>query len=269
MAATATRPQPLPADVRLMNAVAYAVFALAALAVLAVAASWIARQPYFALRTVVVDGEFARSTEPTLRSAVGTSVQGNFFGIELGAVRAAFESVPWVRQAVVRRIWPDRLRVTLVEHRAVALWTAAGEDRLVNDFGEVFEANVGDVEDEGLPRFDGPPDQSARMLDLYRQLAPVLAALPGRIETLHLSRRGSWRVELDSGAVIELGRGGAGDEALEVVARAQRFVRTVGEVTAQYQRRLLHADLRHTDGYAVRLEGITTTADTAPQRATR
>ncbi|NWG74149.1 MAG: cell division protein FtsQ, partial [Rubrivivax sp.] len=60
----AARPEPLPADVRLMNAVAYAVYALAALVLLAAALAWVARQPAFALRTVTVDGDLARAPEP-------------------------------------------------------------------------------------------------------------------------------------------------------------------------------------------------------------
>jgi cell division protein FtsQ len=61
-------------------------------------------------------------------------------------------------------------------------------------------------------------------------------------------------VELDSGADIELGRGT--DD--EVLARSERFVRTLTQVTQRYQRPLQYADLRHADGYAVKLKGITT-----------
>ena len=43
-----------------------------------------------------------------------------------------------------------------------------------------------------------------------------------------------------------------------MLARVERFVRTVAQVTGQYQRPLEYADLRHTDGYAVRLKGVTT-----------
>lgn len=267
--ATVARPEPLPADIRLMNVVAWAVYALAAAVLLAAALAWAARQPAFALRRVVVDGDLARSTAAALRAAAAPHLAASFFTLDLPAARAAFESVPWVRQAVVRRVWPDRVRVTLVEHQAAALWGADdGNDRLVNTFGEVFEANVGDVEDEGLPRFEGPEGSAARMLATYRVLAPVLAPLAARVETLRLSGRGSWRVVLDSGTAIELGRGTPGDgEAAELLARAERFVRTVGQVGAHYQRRLLYADLRHADGYAVRLEGITTTPDApSPKR---
>ena len=111
----------------------------------------------------------------------------------------------------------------------------------------------------------GPEGSSRAMLALQVRLAPVVAQLDGaRIETLTLSGRGSWRAALDNGATLELGRGSADD----VVARAERFVHSVGQVTGHYQRRLVRADLRHADGYAVRLEGITTTPGDAPARRT-
>jgi len=53
---------------------------------------------------------------------------------------------------VVRRDFPNRLRVELEEHQAVAYWGAEGDSRLLNSFGEVFDANVVEVEQEGLPR---------------------------------------------------------------------------------------------------------------------
>ena len=76
------------------------------------------------------------------------------------------------------------------------------------------------------------------------------------IESLRLSGHGSWRAVLANGVAIELGRG----EPDAVSPRVARFVRTVPQVTASYQRPLLGADLRHADGYAVRLKGVTTTS---------
>jgi cell division protein FtsQ len=54
--------------------------------------------------------------------------------------------------------------------------------------------------------------------------------------------------------VIELGRG---TEDL-LVARTERFVRTLTQVTARWNAPLQYADLRHGDGYAVRLAGVGT-----------
>jgi cell division protein FtsQ len=146
----------------------------------------------------------------------------------------------------------------------VALWAAAdGNDRLVNSFGEVFEANIGDVEDDGLPSLAGPDGSAPQMLALLHRLDPVLAPLnAGAVDRLVLSARGSWRVTMEKGAAIELGRG----TDAEVIARAQRFVATMPRVEAQYQRRLESADLRHAEGFAVRLQGVTTTVPASPVR---
>lgn len=246
----------LPPDVRLMNTAARWMFSAALLVVGALAALWVARQPVFALRGIQVDGDIARNSASTIRANAAPRLAGNFFSLDLQKARAAFESVPWVRHAVVRRVWPNRLAVQLEEHRPAALWAADdGNDKLVNSHGEVFEANVGDVEDDALPRLAGPEASASRMLGLYRRLNPVLARLDaGDVDQLSLSGRGSWRAELEGGAVVELGRGT--DD--EVLARAERFVRTVSQVTGQYQRPLEYADLRHNDGYAVRLKGVTT-----------
>ena len=259
---------PMPADVRLMNVVASSVFVLAALGALVAAVLWLMRSPLFPIRGIQLDGDLLRNNVPTIRANAAPRLAGNFFSVDLQQGRKAFEAVPWVRRAVVRRVWPDRLAVRLEEHRAVALWVAPGEpdsgaDRLVNSHGEVFDANVGDVEDDSLPRFEGPEGSAAQMLAMVRRVQPALAKLDMEIERLHLSGRGSWRADLDSGASIELGRGSED----EIVARTERFVRTLAAATAKWRAPLEYADLRHTDGYAVRLRGVSTTA-TAPVTAT-
>jgi cell division protein FtsQ len=177
-------------------------------------------------------------------------LSGNLLGIDLQQARSAFESVPWVRRAVVRRVWPDRLAVRLEEHRAVALWEGeSAVERLVNSHGEVFEANIGEIEDEGLPVLAGPAGSSQRMLAMRERLRGVLEPLGRDI------------VRLDNDAEIELGRG----SDPEVVARAERFVRTVPQVARHYGGPFVRADLRHPDGYAVRIRGMTTA--TAPGTA--
>ena len=245
----------VPTDVMLMNVTAAVFGTIGAIAIAAVVVFWLARQPAFALRSVRVVGDVTRNSVATIRANAMPHLDGNFFTLDLATGRRAFESVPWVRQAVVNRVWPNRLQVRLEEHKPVALWSTDGSaEKLVNSFGEVFEANLGDVEDDALPTLRGPEGTSAAMLALFRRLQPVFATMDAHIDTLALSGRGSWRVELDTGAEIELGRG-TDDEVLE---RTQSFIATLPQVTGHFQRALQSADLRHHDGYAVKLKGITT-----------
>lgn len=259
-AAALAQPSGLPLDVRMTAATARALGGVAALVAAIALAWWLARQPMFQMRGITLEGELTHQTLRTLRAQVAPRIAGNFFTIDLDRARATFETVPWVRRAVVRRVWPDHLAVRIEEHKAAALWISDdGNDRIVNTFGEVFEANLAEVEDDALPRLAGPRGAAARMLDAYRALAQALAPLEQSIVTLRLSGRGSWRAVLADGAVIELGRG----EEADLVARTEAFVRTLPQVRAAYQQPLLRADLRHPDGYALRLKGVTTTSPRA------
>ena len=260
-ASLSTRPIAAPLEVRLVNATAGVLAAIGVMLVAAAVVLWLARQPLFAIRSISVDGDVGRNSVSTIRANAAPRLAGNFLTLDLAAVRRAFESVPWVRRAVVQRVWPNRLRVRLEEHRPVAIWGGGepGSEKLVNSFGEVFEANVGDVEDDTLPTLEGPEGSSAHVLAVLGKLGLAFSPLQARVEALQLSSRGSWQATLDSGAVVEIGRGG--DD--EIVARASRFVATVRQVISRYQRPLEYADLRHTDGYAVRLRGISTTLPAA------
>jgi cell division protein FtsQ len=250
----------VPFDVKLMNMAATALFALGFALFAAAGTWWAVRHPVFAIAGMTVQGEVAHNSVPTLRANVAPQLAGNFFTLDLAAARQAFESVPWVRQAVVRREFPNRLRVQLQEHHAVAYWGPESESKLLGDAGEVFEANVADVEQDDLPRLGGPEDQGAAVLAMYRAAKPVFETLDLEIQQLALTPRGNWQVELDNGAAVELGRG----TPAEVVQRAQRFIQTVTQVASRYGRTpqaLVSADLRYGEGYAVRLKGVATTGD--------
>lgn len=249
--------EPLPLDIQLMNGLASALYGVVVLMLLGAVLSWAMQLPIFAIRGVSVTGDVLHYNAITLRANVMPRLQGTFFTLDLAHARQVFESMPWVRHAVVQREFPNRLKVRLQEHQAVAFWGDEDEGRLVNTAGEVFEANVGELEQDKLPQLKGPQGQSTEVLAMYRLLQPVLAAHELELERLELTPRGGWRLGLDTGAQIELGAGST--DAL--LARLQRFLKSAPQVTARYHRtldQLASVDLRHPNGYALRLYGVST-----------
>lgn len=253
---TPVRPvvQRLPPDVRRMNAATGVLLGVLTVLVLLGAGAWAMRQPLFNLGAIRIDGDTARNSVATLRANVMSKLSGNFFTVDMAKTRAAFEAVPWVRKAVVQREFPDRLRVVLQEHQPLARWGAEGDPYLVNTFGEVFEVNQGDVDAQNLPLLSGPVGQAALLLQGYQQLSPVFEQLDAVLEALELTGQGSWRAQLDSGAVVNLGHGSLD----EIQARTRRFIDTVTQVSSRYGRPLESADLRYSTGYALKLRGVTT-----------
>lgn len=245
---------PLPPDVKLMNALAVFLGLVFAAMVLALAVAWLMRQSLFNLSAIAVQGDLTHNSAATLRAHVAPKLAGNFLTVDMDHTRAAFEGVPWVRRAVVQREFPNRLKVVLQEHQPVAYWGPEENVRLVNSFGEVFEVNQGDVDADDLPLLGGPQGQALLVLQTYRALFPMFQEMDAVLEQLRLSGQGSWHAQLDNGATIELGHGSTD----EIQARTRRFIATLAQVSARFERDLESADLRYGNGYAVKLKGVTT-----------
>lgn len=247
-----------PADVRLMNATASVVFTLVFALLAAAAFMWILRNPAFAIERVVVEGQPEHSNAMALQTNVMPRLQGNLFTLNLEQTQQAFEEMPWVRHAIVKRIFPSTLQVELEEHVPAALWEEnQNESLMVNRQGEVFEANRGEVEHESLPRLSGPREHSAQVLTMYQRVQPLLESHQMHPHALFLNARGNWQAVLVNNAVLELGAG----QPDEVARRLERFLQSLPAALEPLERTsqsLEYADLRHGNGYAIRLKGVVT-----------
>jgi cell division protein FtsQ len=237
-------------DARLMNSLASAVSGATLLAALAAGVLWLSQRPYFTLRDAAIlaaEGHPLRHVSPSLlRAAVKREVRGNFFSIDLDAVRATIETVPWVRRASVRRVWPDGLEVAIEEHRTLALW---GDGRLVNTFGELFAANLAEAEEDGdLPQFSGPEGSALQVARRYGELRDAVAPLRVHPDSVALSPRHAWTMRLDDGTVLLLGR----DQGMPIERRVARWVDMYPQVMASLKRRAEVIDLRYPNGFAIR-----------------
>ncbi|THT96464.1 FtsQ-type POTRA domain-containing protein [Lampropedia puyangensis] len=251
-----------PVDVRLMNATASLAFSGVFVLVCAAAVLWALRNPAFAITQVVVHGDPQHSSAVGLQANVLPQLKGNLFTLDLNATQKVFEQMPWVRKAELRRAFPNTLDVRLQEHVPVAMWDGDEASTMINTFGEVFEANRGEVEHEILPRLAGPDGQSASVLAMYRYLLEQLQGNAMQPVALYLTPRGNWQLFLSNGAHMELGAG----EQDQVGQRLADFFTTLPQALAPLGVRpqaLEFADLRHRDGYAIRLRGVVTQAANA------
>ena len=252
------QPQHMPLDVKLMNWVASGLFV--AIVVLGVGSVllWAARHPAWALGGITVTGDVTHQNAVTFRAQLASRLTGGFLTMDLKEVKQLFETMPWVQQAVVQREFPNRLHVSIKEHQAAAWWGEAGAGKLVNVQGDVFEANADDNQADGWSELAGPTGQSRQVYALYQTMQPLFASIDRDVQRLELDGSGNWKLRLDNGARIELGRG----TSEELMARAGTFTSTVTQLTHRYGRRDIEsADLRYPNGYAVRMRGVSTVTD--------
>jgi len=256
-------------DVRALNAAASALMALTVLACIASCVWWLSQRPMFALRSVRVESIYGMDlkhvNELTVRNGVVGKIEGNFFTTDLDQVRGAFEAVPWVRRAQVRREWPNQLIVEVEEHEALGTW---GEDgRLLSVKGDVFTANLAEADDDrALPAFDGPDGSEKEVLARFAELRAWFAPIRLAPRGVSLSSRYAWTVKLDNGMSVALGRE---QDRRTLRNRVRRLVGVYPQLVARLKEgRIDTIDMRYPNGLALSSAALSVPADaTKPVKA--
>jgi cell division protein FtsQ len=248
-------------NARLLNLIASTLYAVVVVMALAAGLLWLAQRPVFAITHVVLapmdDGTLRHVNAPSVRANALGKLSGNFFTLDLNAARQAFESVPWVRRASVRREWPNGLTVEVEEHEALGTWGSADSGRLINTYGEVFVANTAEAEEDAqLLALDGPPDSEADVVEKLEVMREWFKPLKAEPLAVALSGRYAWRAKLSNGMVIELGREQNDEERTAMEQRVRRFVAAWPQVTEQWGRQIEYADLRYPNGFAIRAANV-------------
>lgn len=239
---------------RVLLWIANGLFALAAALLLYAVFSVVIHLPIFPLKEVKVEGTLHHVTRDQIKLIVDRHLRGNFFTLDLVQARSAFQKLPWVRNVSVRRRWPDKLEVTVEEHREFARW---GNIALVNTDGELFQA----ASDSELPVFFGPGDSVKEVAKQYGRFGQLLQPTGMKVVQLSLSPRRAWEIGTDTGMVIQLGR----EEVEERLAKfAAVWPKTLGTLNVK----LAYADLRYPNGFAVRRPGKTENKPAAPAKKT-
>lgn len=238
---------------RAMEAGARALFAAALALAAGGAALWLAQRPWFDLRRIEVRGELRHVSGAAIRAAVAGRLRGNFFTMRLDEAQRVFETVPWVAAASVRRVWPDRLVVTLTEHRALGVW---GDGRILSDRGRLFVANVAEAELYGpLPQFDGPAEFAAEAARRFYEFSALLAPLALTIDAVRITERAAWSIDTSAGDVagprLELGRD---DPPGLLAARVAAIVAHYPVVLARLAGPPARIDARYPNGFAAAAE---------------
>jgi cell division protein FtsQ len=191
-----------------------------------------------------ISGEFVHVRPETVRSALTEQLLVDFYRLDLGAVKAVVESLPWVATARVDRAWPGTVRVHVQEHTPYARW---GEYALLSESGAVFTPLVKDLP-EGLPQLAGPDGQQSALREAFEILKQQLAGTPFVPRSLARDARGEWTAVTADGIELKLGRGAPLEAAEHAVTILGGPVRMALEGRLQ---EVAYVDLHYINGFAV------------------
>lgn len=164
-----------------------------------------------------------------------------FWGQDVQPIQAQIESLPWVKGAIVRKIWPNRLSIWVTEYQPAALWN---HNQFVTKDGVVFQLPLERIQTQTLPQLGGPDYQSLQVWEAWHQIYADFKAKNFTPKGMQIDERGAWQVTLDNDIVLRLGRG-------EWKSKLARFVTIYPQVDVPDDKRIDYIDLRYAAGAAV------------------
>ena len=222
---------------------------------------WLSQRPVFVLRQVVIEPVVGQTlkhiNKPVVKQQVLETVQGNFFSVRLEDVKRGFESMPWVRHANVRRVWPNGLIVSIEEQKPFGTWGGSDSHILMNIHGELFAGRISDVGD-GIQLIDfyGPEGASKEVLRLYEKANAWFKPWDAEVKNLTLSERYAWHVKLSNGMKVEFGRDEENSDKTLTEDRVARLFKYWPQVQERWANRVDAIDLRYANGFVVHLASV-------------
>jgi cell division protein FtsQ len=180
--------------------------------------------------------------EREVLQAAGITPKGSLAFFDVAAARKGLEAHPLIREATIRKLYPNELSIQITEREAFALWQLNGEISIISSDGTVID-RLRDGRFAHLPLVVGP-GANKRVRD-YVHLLSQAGSLRGRIRGATLVSERRWTLKLDNGLDVRLPEEDA-DEAvrrLDRLAREQRLI----------DKDILAIDMRQPDRVTLRL----------------
>ena len=190
------------------------------------------------INNFILEGEYQHIDREQINLITSRYIKGKFFKINLKKIRKAFIKLPWVREVSLRRKWPDKLIITIDEHKVIARWREIG---LINDRGEIFNA----ASEDNLPLFFGANEFAKEITEKYNQINKILEKELMQVSIIRLSNRLSWEIITDNHIKIALGK-------KDILYKLEQFIKNYQFVLAELKSTIEYVDLRYKNGFSVR-----------------
>jgi cell division protein FtsQ len=154
----------------------------------------------FAITAVSVSGASQVSREQAIAIA-GVTGRSSLLFFDAEAARAQLLANPWIADAAVLKLYPDRLQIAITERRAFALWQRNGRVNVIADDGTVLQPFM-EPRYRGLPLVvgRGAERQAKDFIGVIDRYPEIRSAL--RASVLVAERR--WNLRLTNGMDVRL-----------------------------------------------------------------
>jgi len=201
--------------------------------------SYLADPSLFSINTIKISANYQHIPRESIEKILAHYASKSFFSISTRQLRHELLTLDWAKDAVLERVWPDVLKIKLIEKKPVAVWRKG----LLTMEAELFAVNQ-IPNDIDLVQLDAPDSQKKEALQSYQKLSKLLKECGLNISTLALRENEAWELVLTNNVRVSLGK-------RDIEKRARRFCKAYPVVFANKSERIARVDLRYARGMAV------------------
>lgn len=160
----------------------------------------IANSAGFQIASIALSGEKQLTREEILGIA-GVTGRSSLLFLNADEARTRLKANPWIADATILKLFPDRLHISVTERRAFALWQKDGRVQVVSRDGIVVEPFVAPhVAHLPLVVGKGANEKAADFLNIMDQYP----ALRGQVRAYILVADRRWNLKLKNGIDVRL-----------------------------------------------------------------
>jgi cell division protein FtsQ len=192
------------------------------------------------IASITIKGEFNYVSQGEVEALVRGMIGGSFIGENIRDIKLSLEAKPWIDGVDLVRQWPDTLEVVVREQVPIARW---GKSGFVNVRGEIITVD----KNNNLSQFSilsGQAEDAGLIMQQYSLLASALQPYNMSIDVLEKNKRGVWRLQLENGWKVIVGRG-------DVYKKIQRLTYLLEVKKLNDKMKIESIDLRYPNGLAV------------------
>ncbi|MCW8930038.1 MAG: FtsQ-type POTRA domain-containing protein [Gammaproteobacteria bacterium] len=241
--------------------------------------NWLNEPDNFPFKKVELVNRLENQESNELQMVAANALNGGFFSLNVDEFRAELlDKLPWVKSVSVRKVWPNKLLVEIVEFIPVVRWVSAENyllsekeginfsEKKTDDFinfklknyqllsqdGTIFEPKLTESQKLKFGKMallSGPKISAKQVLERCVGISKDIKKLDLGIKHCGMNKRRTWKLSLiQNGDVyfdMKLGKE-------DVIQKLERFIKIFSGKLKQYLGSIESADLRYSNGFSIK-----------------
>lgn len=218
--------------------------------------NWLYKPGNFPIQKVELVNRLKNQESSELQKVAAEALNGGFFSLNVEQFRESLLiKLPWVKSVSVRKIWPNKLLVSITEHKPVVRWRSLkGPDilqdkssELLSQEGIIFRPVLNMAQKQQFGHFallTGPESNAKKILTRCAQMNEELKKLELQVSECGMNERRTWMIVLSNQMKVKLGKE-------KIMQQLERFIRVFSGQLKQYINSVDYADLRYANGFSI------------------